>query len=317
MRNVNEVATAEVAAAPALAGPEQVAVLGGRAGAGHAIRGDDLDRLEIVAGQAEGAGQHADAAAQGQPGHADGGAGPAGDGQAARGQPLVHVDEVQAGADLDRSPGHPEGVHRGDVHDEAAVGAGPPGVAVPAGPGGHRQPELPHEGQAGAHVPGGGAVGDAGRVQHVEPGVEEFLGRRVGPLAGADQMVRGQRPAQRLPVGRPRPGLRRRPGERAAGLLRAGRPQQAPGQPAGQRDRSRSHPGQGEEPAAWRRPLVVAVPGRRPGVVTVLQQVAVHRAPSSAPRIAPGGRRAHRDSLHAGSPRYLVRRKATAHGCVR
>ena len=259
----------EVAAAPAPAGPEQVAVAGRAAVADHAVRRDDLHRLQGVAGQPEGPAQHPDPAAEGEAGHAHRGAGAARHGQAARGEPVVQVDQVQAGADADRLPAaHLERVHRGHVHHEPgrAGCAGPARIAVPARPGRDRQPELPDEGQAGAHVAGAGAVRDAGRPLVVEPRVEEFLRCRVDPHPRADQLVRGQRGAERHPVIDPRAG------QRGCGRVVAA------AQHPRQRDGARHSPGQRQE----------AAPGqpRIRGEAFVCGDVDVHEcSPASPPAL--------------------------------
>ncbi len=251
---------AEVAAATAPAGPEQVAVAGRAAAADRAVGRDDLHRLQRVTGQPVGPGQHPGPAAEGEAGHPHRRARAARHGQAMRGEPVVQVDQVQAGADPDRLPlPDLERVHRGHVHHEPGR-AGPPRVAVPAGPGRDGQPELADEGQAGTHVAGAGAVRDAGWLLPVEPRVEEFLRGRVDPHPRADQLVRGQRTAERLPVPGPRAGL----GRRAPRVTAAEYP--------GQRDGARRHPGQRQDaapvrpglrilarPAAFRGP--VALPG--------------------------------------------------------
>ncbi len=182
---------------------------------------------------------------------------------------------MQAGADPDRlPPPDPERVHRGDVHHEPRR-ARPARVAVAAGPGRDRQPELADEGQAGAHVTGAGAVGDAGRPLPVEPRVEQLLGHRVDPHPRPDQLVGGQGAAERLPVPDPRARLRRRG--------RAVTPAEHPGQ----RDRPRCRPGQREEAAPVRTAL--PIPGGppqvppRPGAgacpVVIRPDFAVHGCP--------------------------------------
>ena len=261
-------------------------------GADHPVGGDDPQRLQVVAAQPERAGQYPDAAAEGEAGDAHCGARPARHGQAPRGQPVVEVDQMDAGADGDRPGADVEVVDRGDVHDQAAVDRGPAAVAVPAGAGRHRQAEFPHEVHARAHVAGGRAVRDAGRPLGVEPRVEQFLGRRVHLAARPDQLVRGQRSPQRRPVGHARGGL----WFRSSCITPAdGRCHQARPQRPGQRDGARGQPGHSQEPAPVRR----ARPTRVLLAAPLAGFPAVPRLPCPV----------HRVCLRFSCPTWLLRRE--------
>ncbi len=245
---------AEVAPAAAAAGPEQVRVAVRVAGPDLAVGGDDLRLHQVVAGQPVGAGDHADAAAQGQPGDADGRAGAAGDGPVVGGQPVVEIDQPGArghgggpgsGVDLDRG-------HRGHVHDQAGGGR-PARVAVAAAAGRDRHAVVAGEGQAGGDVVGRVAVGDAGRAEAVEAGVEQPQVIEVAGRSRPDQRA-GQVRGQRGPVR----GRGRRGGAGAGGRGGGGVPGPA-GRPGAGRQRDRrqgGQPGHGpgaaqERPAPW------------------------------------------------------------------
>ena len=198
---------AEVPAAAALTGPEQVAVLL-RAGVDvqhRSVGGDDLHLLQAVAGQTVGPRGHADAAAERQPGDADGRAGPARHRPVLGRQRVVEVDQPGAGADHRGRAGHGHGPEVLHVDDQPAGVAGVAAVAVPAGPGGERDLELAHERDARRHVVRALHVGDAGRALPVEPRVEQQAVGVVGGLARPDQGP-GQIAGERGPVGWRRPG---------------------------------------------------------------------------------------------------------------
>ncbi len=134
----------------------------GVGGHGAAVGEDDIERPQIVAGQAIDPGEHADAAAEGQTGDTDCRARPAGDGLAVRCEPAVEVDQVEAGTHRYGVGAETHRVHFGDVDDEAVGDAGPAAVAVTARPHADREFEPGDEAQAGGHVGVSLAVGDAG-----------------------------------------------------------------------------------------------------------------------------------------------------------
>ena len=191
---------AEVTAAAASAGPVQAPVAVVATGRGGAVGEHDVERPEIVARQSVDAGQHADAAAESQAGDADGRAGPAGHGPAARCQPAVEVDQVDAGADGDCVGPEAHRVHFGDVDDQAAGDAGPAAVAMAARPGADRELNLVTKLMQAATSALRLAVGDAGRLQRVELRAEQLLGEVVAGLAGPQELMGGQLPPQRVPV---------------------------------------------------------------------------------------------------------------------
>src|SRR6185437_6286758 len=191
---------AEVAATAAFAGPEQVGVLRSVAGPHRAVGGDDLQRFDRVAGEAELAGQHSDAAAEREPGQADRWARAAGNGQAVGGEVLVQVDQVEAGADRDRAVPDPEVADLADIDDKPAVEARPARVAVPTRSDAEAKLKLHDEGQAGAHVGGVAAVRDARGVQEVKARIEKLVRERIGTVAGTAERAGRQLPAQRRPV---------------------------------------------------------------------------------------------------------------------
>ncbi len=123
---------AEVAAATAGVGPPQLAqgalvVAGGDDGAGVSAGVDDhdLDGVQVVGGEAEGAGERAVAAAGDVSAEADGGAGAAGQGDAPSVVELaVHVHQAGPGLHHEGAPPRVvgDGVHRGEVEDDADGG---------------------------------------------------------------------------------------------------------------------------------------------------------------------------------------------------
>ena len=114
---------AEVPAAAALAGPEQVSVLVRVGGGGEhrAVRRDDLQRLKVVAGQPVGPGGHPDAAAERQAGDADGRAGAARHRAALGREAVVEVDEPGARADRRGRAGYGDRLEVADVDDQPAA----------------------------------------------------------------------------------------------------------------------------------------------------------------------------------------------------
>jgi hypothetical protein len=126
--------------------------------------------------------------------------------------------------------------HRGDVDDQPG-GGGPAGVAVAAAPGRDRKPVLADEGQAGGDVLRGTAVGDPGRPEAVEPGIEQPRILQVRGRPRPDERA-GQVLSQRPPVGRgngPGAAGRAGPAGRQGGQAgrRPGGPQERPA-PGGQ-----------------------------------------------------------------------------------
>ena len=194
-----------------------------------------------------------------------------------RRQPVVEVDQRRPGADGSGAPADVDAGHPGHVDDQAA-GRGPARVAVPAAARGHRDAELAHEGQARRHVVRVAAVGDAGRMQRVEPRVEQAAGHGVGGVARADQRP-GQVAAQRGPVGRARRsrGRRSRGGADALAGAARGRPGRVRG-PARPADR-RGGPAAG----AAGRQQPGSSGGRRPPQERAPPLVIRHREPSLRP----------------------------------
>ncbi len=208
-----------------------VAWVGG-SGQQRPVRRDDLQALQIVAGQAVGPGSHPDAAAQGQPGDAHRGADTARDRAALGREALIEVDEPGARADRRGRPAHGDRGEVADVDDQPARPR-PAGVAVAAGTGGERDAELAGERQARRHVGRIIHVGDRGRLQHVEPGIEQQLGGRVTGVTGPDQracQVLGERgPVRRGRAGRGARDARHGDGGDASGDAEEGTaPQRTP-----------------------------------------------------------------------------------------
>ena len=249
---------AEVAAAAPAAGPEQVRVGAGAGRPDLAVSGDDLQRLNVVAGQPVGPGDHADAAAERQPGDADRRARTAGHRAAVGREPAVEVDEPGPGADGRGAAADAHAGHPGHVHDQAA-GRRPARVAVAAAPGGHRDAVTAGEGQAGGYVVRITAVGDPGRVQRVKARVEQLLGGGVAGLARPDQRP-GQVPGQRGPVGGGRRAAAR---WRRAAVADAGALVEAGARPPRARWRARCTPTAARPPGGRREPEERAPPGRR------------------------------------------------------
>lgn len=121
------------------------------------------------------------AAAEGEAGDADGGAGAAGDRQTAAGEALVDVDEL--GARADRAV-RPDAGQRRDVDDEASVPARPARVRVTAAADGDGGARAAGEGQALTDVRLVPDVGDGRGLQTVEAGVVELTGGRIGGVLG-------------------------------------------------------------------------------------------------------------------------------------
>src|SRR2546430_667096 len=99
-----------------------------------AIGGDDLGREHVIAGETPGSRQHADTAAKGESGDADGRAAPTGQTCAGRRKRRVHVDELRARAHGDATlRGCFDAAYRPGVDDQASA-RGPSAVAMPSAP---------------------------------------------------------------------------------------------------------------------------------------------------------------------------------------
>ena len=165
-----------------------------------AVGGDDLRGAQVVAGQAVLAGQHADAAAEGQPGDADGRAGAGGQRAPGRRQRGVDVHQLRAGAD--------HGLRARDVHLRSSR---PRSMTSPLSGWSSRRScdrrcarrAEAHGGDldAGLHVLGACRPRDGGRVAAVEQRVVRELGGGVAVVARQQQFA-GELVAQRVPVRR-------------------------------------------------------------------------------------------------------------------
>ena len=155
---------AELAAAPAAEGPEQVGVVARVDGAQPSVGGDHRQGHHVVAGEAELPAGQAVPAALGEAGDAHVGAGAGGDRAARGGQLGVDVDQLGAGADDDRAARPSEGdrADAAQVELHAAAGGRVAGVRVAAG--------ARDERDAGAGRPAHGRahVGDVGRPRDGE-----------------------------------------------------------------------------------------------------------------------------------------------------
>ena len=159
-----------------------------RGGEEPAVGRDDVQRGEVVAGEAVLAADHADAAAQGEPGDAHRRAGTGGQEHPVGRELRVDVDQLGAGAD-DRRHGRRvggDGVQAGDVDDQSRS-RGVAAVAVAAAAGGGGDAVGPGESEATLDVGRRGAVGHGGRVEGGETEVVDELGRGVGGRGGQDE----------------------------------------------------------------------------------------------------------------------------------
>ena len=180
---------AEVAAAAAQR-PEQ---LGVRVGVDldHLAGGqDELQRDEVVAGQAVLAGEPADAAAEREAGHAGLGHDPGRDDQLVRRGRGVDVAEPAAAADVHQLALGVDGdvAQPGQVDGQAAVRHGLAGHVVAAAADRGREPVLAGHADRGHHVLGAGAAQDQAGPP-VGHGVPELAGLLVLGVVGADDVA--------------------------------------------------------------------------------------------------------------------------------
>ena len=202
---------AEVAAA-APQRPEQVRVPVAAGRPDLAVGADDLGLDQVVDRPAEPAGQVAEAAAEGQAGHADLGDEAERGGQAVGlggpvdvAQPAARPDLGQPGLGVDR-----DRAHAGQVDGQAAVGDGRPGDVVAAALDAEQHAVVAGEADRGGHVAGRGRLEDEGRGPW-RPGRSRPARRRPSP--GRRPAAAGPRPA---PPGRPAPRRAPPPARRRA-----------------------------------------------------------------------------------------------------
>ncbi len=179
---------AEVAAAAAQ-GPEEVRVLG-RAGRHEPPVGQhDVGFEEVVDRQAAGAGQVAEAAAEGEAADAGGGDDAAGGGEAEGVGGVVDVAPGAAAADAGGPGGgvDPDARHGREVDDEPAVAGAEAGAVVAAAADREEEAAVAGEADGGDDVAGVGAAGDEGGAP-VDHGVEDGAGPVVARIAGLDQL---------------------------------------------------------------------------------------------------------------------------------
>src|SRR5919199_1044737 len=167
---------AEVPATPSHP-PEEVRVL---RRAGHAeltVRSDNIDRQEVVAGQAETAHEHTKAAAESESCNACGGDGPPCGCQAEGLGLLIELSPGEARLSTGSAPGriNPYPLHQSQVDHEATIAHGIAGHAVAATTDGHQQVVGPRDIDGADHIRGPGAAGDEGRlaVDHAVPDLSD------------------------------------------------------------------------------------------------------------------------------------------------
>ncbi len=170
---------AEVAATAAQ-GPHQLRVVGlgdldDLTAGQHQLQGD-----ELVAGQAVGAGEPADAAAQGQPGHPGLGHDAGRDDQPVRGGGRVHVTQAAAAAHVDQLVlrVHGDLAQAAQVEGQAAFGHALAGHVVAAAADRGVQAVLAGHVDRGHHVGGAGTAQDQAGTP-VDHGVPQLAGRLV------------------------------------------------------------------------------------------------------------------------------------------
>ena len=197
---------AEVAAAAAAAGPVEVGVLAGVGGDRLPVGGHDRERPDVVGGGAERPPGQPHPAAQREPADADRRARAAGDGEAARGERRVHVDEPVAGADLHRRcrrarPRCRRGA-RGRRPGRPARSSSRRSCGRPSAPRSGRRASRttsPRRGRRRRCAPAGWPAAASRRVA----GVDLALGGAVGGAALRDEQARGG--ARELRERRPAP----------------------------------------------------------------------------------------------------------------
>ena len=185
---------AEVAAAAAQ-GPEQVRVV---LGAGHddlAVGGDDLDRQQVVDGEAVLAHQPAFPAAQGQARDTGAGDHPAGGGQPVDGRGPVELLPGGPGLGPDGPPRRidPDPFHRRQVDHQAAVGDGQAGHVVAAAAHRYLGRLVAADGDRVHDVRDGAAPGDK-RGTLVDQPVVDPADLLVAQVCRGDQLAGERRP---------------------------------------------------------------------------------------------------------------------------
>ncbi len=180
---------AEVPAAAAQR-PEQVGVVVFAGGDERAVGQHHVGGQEVVDGQAEPAGQVADAAAERQAGHAGGGQEPGRGGHAERDGRVVDVSPGASGVDahgvilrVDRAA-----AQQRQVNDQRAVGYPQPGRAVTAAPYRDLGAVLTGEPHAGDHIGGVPAPRDRRRIL-VDHGVIDRPRLPVAGISRHDQLT--------------------------------------------------------------------------------------------------------------------------------
>jgi hypothetical protein len=174
-------------AATAAAGcPEQVPMLLTAGGADHPVRGDNLDRTQVVAGQTVPSHDQSHAATECET--CDAGA---------RHLPAGGDETEQLGLAVHLPPGHPalrprgprggvdvHRLHRRQVDHQSVVAYGTAGYLVAPAADAHHRPVLAGHPHRLHHIGGAGAAGDHCRIPVVDP-VPHLPGgvvRRMGPV---------------------------------------------------------------------------------------------------------------------------------------
>ena len=180
---------AEVAATAAQR-PEQIGVLGLVGGDDRAIGQHHLGFDQVVASQAVAARQPADAAAQGEPGHAGVGDFAARRGQAMglHGRVVVMPEQAGLGACDAAQRVHLDALHGREVDHHAAFAHRPAGDAVAAGANGQQQAVFGSEADGRGHLGRGAAAHDEGRPP-VDGAIPDGAGFVVAGIAGTQDLA--------------------------------------------------------------------------------------------------------------------------------
>src|SRR6185503_2688685 len=191
---------AEASTATAAKGPEEIRFARVVAFAHLTVRGHDLRRNKIVAGQTPRTRQNTDATAERQSRDADRGAAAGRDTLAACCDRVVDIDEPRTGADRHLAVLHVDRRHAADV-DHKSLTCGPAAVAVPAAA--QREPDAirAREAHAFANVLRGRAARDRLWSYRVETRVVQNARSVVRGIARSHESV-AQRRAERVPDGR-------------------------------------------------------------------------------------------------------------------